>query len=202
MKSYPSITAKLNSEISIYAFDKLDGSNIRAEWTKKNGFHKFGSRNRLLGEDQGVIYKAQNLILEKYADDLEKKFKDQRYQQALCFFEFLGPKSFAGVHEEDDTHDVVLFDVNPYKKGIMSPADFIKEYGHLHIPNLVYRGNANEPFYEAVRHGKLDGVTHEGVVCKGVRSNQTIMFKVKSLSWLKELMQFCNGDEELFNRLK
>jgi hypothetical protein len=38
MKSYNSITTKINSEISIYAFDKLDGSNIRSEWIKSDAW--------------------------------------------------------------------------------------------------------------------------------------------------------------------
>jgi hypothetical protein len=44
MKTYPSISRDIVGQ-PIYAFDKLDGSNIRAEWSKKNGFHKFGSRD-------------------------------------------------------------------------------------------------------------------------------------------------------------
>ena len=37
---------------------------------------------------------------------------------------------------------------------------------------------------------------------KGVRSKQTIMFKVKSDAWLKRLMDYCEGDVNKFNRLK
>lgn len=50
MKSYPSISKNplLNKEV--YLFDKLDGSNIRAEWGSKQGFHKFGSLTKLIDE--------------------------------------------------------------------------------------------------------------------------------------------------------
>lgn len=202
MKSYNSIPTKVNSEIPIYAFDKLDGSNIRSEWTKKLGFHKFGSRNRLLGEDQGLIYNAKQLILDKYADDLAEIFIKNRYQKALCFFEFLGPQTFAGNHVETDKHDVVLFDVNPFKKGIIGPAEFIKTYGHLDIPKLLYTGKVNQDLYEKVKNSELDGMTEEGIVCKGKKSNQTIMFKIKSERWLKRLMEFCSSDINKFNRLK
>ena len=51
MKQYPSISHDIRS-VQAYAFDKLDGSNIRAEWHPKKGFWKFGSRTRLLGTDQ------------------------------------------------------------------------------------------------------------------------------------------------------
>lgn len=37
MKQYPSITTKFSKAKTI-AFDKLDGSNIRAEWSDKKGF--------------------------------------------------------------------------------------------------------------------------------------------------------------------
>jgi hypothetical protein len=35
MKQYPSIDATVRRGILVYAFDKLDGSNIRAEWDRK-----------------------------------------------------------------------------------------------------------------------------------------------------------------------
>jgi hypothetical protein len=202
MKSYPSIQTKINSEIPIYAFDKLDGSNIRAEWDKKKGFWKFGSRNRLLGEDQGLIFNAKELVLNKYADDLADVFKEQRYQKAVAFFEFYGPQTFAGNHVEGDAHDVVLFDVNPFKKGILAPVEFIRTFGHLETPRVVYSGKANQEFFDSVKQGTLEGVTDEGVVCKGVRSRQTVMFKIKSDDWLKRLMKHCSGDINRFNRLK
>ena len=59
MKSYPSIgywnTGVLGTHV--YAFDKLDGSNLRAEFTFKsaknnsfgNGFDRFGTKNQIIG---------------------------------------------------------------------------------------------------------------------------------------------------------
>ena len=40
-----------------------------------------------------------------------------------------GKKSFAGQHEQDDPKDIVLFDVNPHKKGFISPKQFIDILG-------------------------------------------------------------------------
>jgi hypothetical protein len=40
MKEYPSIDREIRFGEPIYAFDKLDGSNIRAEWNKKRKFWK------------------------------------------------------------------------------------------------------------------------------------------------------------------
>ena len=63
MKSYPTIPRQNRRLNYAYVFDKLDGSNIRAEWNPKKGFYKFGSRTRLLGTDQEFIAEAQELIL-------------------------------------------------------------------------------------------------------------------------------------------
>ena len=53
MKSYRSIpfANKIPENETFYVFDKLDGSNIRAEWNPKKGFYKFGSRSQLLTPD-------------------------------------------------------------------------------------------------------------------------------------------------------
>jgi len=40
MLEYPTIKKEVIN-IPIYAFDKIDGSNIRVEWGPKNGFYKF-----------------------------------------------------------------------------------------------------------------------------------------------------------------
>jgi len=50
MKQYPKILyfdqAPLNEQC--YAFNKIDGSNFRAEWSKKRGWYKFGTRNTMI----------------------------------------------------------------------------------------------------------------------------------------------------------
>ena len=50
MKQYPKILyfdqAPINEQC--YAFDKIDGSNFRAEWSKKRGWYKFGTRNTMI----------------------------------------------------------------------------------------------------------------------------------------------------------
>ena len=56
MKEYPSIPHidRGTGEFCI-AFTKYDGSNIRAEWTRKSGWSKFGTRTHLLGVDDPVF---------------------------------------------------------------------------------------------------------------------------------------------------
>lgn len=202
MKQYPEMTADIRRGLPVYAFNKLDGSNIRAEWSRKNGFYKFGSRKCLIDETH-PLGEAKKLIRTKYEDDLSKAFRKARFDRVIVFFEFLGDNSFAGQHAEEE-HDVVLFDVNPYKKGILPPTDFLKLVGHLHVPDVLYHGNATQGFEESVRASTLDGMSFEGVVCKTKNPKRTplpLMFKIKSRAWLERLRAYCAGDVELYKRL-
>jgi len=213
MKTYPSIESAncANKSISIIAFDKLDGSNIRAEWSAKRGFYKFGTRRRMIDHTDPHLGRAVLLIKAKFEKDLDKVFRRakpiQRFQKgAVCFFEFFGPRSFAGQHAKDDEHDIVLIDVAPNKAGLIPPREFIKLFGHLHIPEIVYEGRAGKEFIEKVQRGELKGMTFEGVVCKAPNPNrkktsQPVMFKVKSHAWLERLRTFCADDAKQFERL-
>lgn len=202
MKEYPTID-RPPQNVPIYAFDKLDGSNIRAEWTRKRGFFKFGSRKRLVGEDDPLLGKAQSLILAKYADDLERIFRKQRWQKAVCFFEYYGPNSFAGWHDPEDEHVVTLFDVAGDRKGLLEPRPYLKLFGDLDVAPLLYHGNANSELIAAVRESRLEGMTFEGVVCKGksVSPGLPLMFKLKSQVWYDRLKDKCGDDETLFEEL-
>lgn len=202
MKQYPTID-RPPQNVPVYAFDKLDGSNIRAEWTRKRGFWKFGARRRLVGEDDALLGKAQALVLGKYADDLANIFRAQRWQKAIAFFEYHGPRSFAGNHHPEDTHTVTLFDVAGDKKGLMEPRMFLKFFGDLDIAPLLYHGNANSDLVAQVRDGSLEGMSFEGVVCKGqyVSPGLPLMFKLKNQAWLDRLRAECGDDEALFNQL-
>jgi len=201
MKSYPSIQREY-SNVPIYAFDKLDGSNIRAEWTKKGGFGKFGTRTRLLDPNEKPLGEAAHLFMEKYSEPLAKIFTDNRWQKTVSFFEFCGENSFAGAHA-DEPHDVHLFDVSADKRGLLEPSVFLKTFQDVpHCP-LLYRGNCNSDFVEMVKSGTLPGMTFEGVVCKGTYFSPglPLMFKIKSIKWIEKLKTKCEGNDELFNKL-
>lgn len=201
MKEYPSIPTQIHRDLVIYAFDKIDGSNIRAEWSRKAGFYKFGSRTVLLDSSHDFLGEAPDIIRAKYEQALSDIFRKQRVDKAICFFEFFGPNSFAGQHKQE-LHDVVLIDVNPHKKGIDPPSDFIRLYGKLDIPKCVYIGKANYDFERGIKEGLIPGVTFEGVVCKGCcKGRHLTMFKIKSQVWLNKLTEFCAGDEKKFREL-
>jgi hypothetical protein len=202
MKTYPSIPKAFTAPQPVYAFDKLDGSNIRAEWHKKKGIVKFGTRRRLLDPKEEPLGEAVGLILDKYGEEIERRTPKLRADRVTFFFEFFGPNSFAGFHENEE-HDVVLFDVDVYKKGIMPPREFLKFSDGLEIPELIYQGNVNQDLVNAVWHSTLDGMTHEGIVCKwNPEKKQSInMLKLKSKAWLDRLKQKCGDDEKLFEQL-
>lgn len=203
MKTYPSIPKDINSDINIYAFDKLDGSNIRAEWSRKREFYKFGTKNGMLGEDHPIFGEAIPLIKTNYEWGLSDIFRRFKYESVVCFFEFYGPNSSFGWHEKEP-HQVILIDVSPMRKGILEPKEFINNYEHLGIPKMLYWGKANSIFVDSVKNSTLEGMTFEGVVCKarGTKKNhETIMFKIKSNAWLNKLKDHCKDDEKLFNDL-
>jgi len=199
---YPSITKNI-IDVPIYAFDKLDGSNIRVEWSRKNGFTKFGSRKRLLSRDEKPLGEAISIFEETMADSLVKPLKKLQVERATLFMEFSGLNSFAGFHEEEE-HSLTLFDVSLYKKGFMLPKEFMKIFDDV-VPTaeLLYYGKANSDFVKSVNEGVLEDMTFEGVVCKSQElvRNQQVRFKVKNQAWLDKLKHKCGDDEKMFNNL-
>jgi hypothetical protein len=204
MKFYPSITKDVRQDIYIYAFDKLDGSNIRAEWNSKKGFYKFGTRNQLTDENTMPFGRAIPLLREKYEEDLAMVFREQGWKDVLCFFEFWGPSSFAGNHNFEEKMDITLIDVNPYKEGILPPAKFLAIFKHLDIPKVCYEGYVTTELFDKVKQSTLPEMTFEGLVCKGANDKETkmpIMFKIKSKAWLDKLRDYVKDDERLFEKL-
>ncbi len=200
MKTYPSIEGSSKAPHKpCYGFVKYDGSSMRSEWSPKRGWYKFGTRHCMVDENTELYGKAVTLFKAKYGDDLEKVFKtDKKFRgvrEVIAFFEFFGSKSFAGKHEPDDTMDVVLFDINIHKKGIMGPKDFIDTFGHLKIAECIFQGNMGPELIENVRKGRLDCSSKydikteipEGIICKGSRGHDLWMTKIKTEQYLAEL---------------
>lgn len=188
METYPSINNIISNQ-PIIAFDKLDGSNIRAEWSRKTGFTKFGTRKRLLDENEQPLGEAIPLFMEKYAEELDKVFRKNRLEKMTAFFEFYGANSFAGFHE-NEPHEVMLFDIHQYKKGMLPPKEFLKLVGDT-VPTvpILFEGKATQEFIQSVKESTLEGMSLEGVVCKGGLDNRRrpVAFKIKSQAWLDKL---------------
>ena len=201
MKKYPRIyhykTAPMGAYC--YAFDKKDGSNIRACWDRKlsrktnftNGFSKFGTRNQLIKISRDPFALATEIFMDKYSEELDKKFRtDKRFRgidRIMVYGEYYGENSFSGQHVDTDEKDVLMFDIDIFKKGFLPPKEFINEFGHLGIPDVVYQGEFNEEFITKVRRNDFN--LFEGVVCKGVDSNKVWMVKIKTNEWLNKIKE-------------
>lgn len=180
--------------LPIFAFDKLDGSNLRFEYSHKRGFYKFGTRNVMIDENNEDFGFAVPLIRNKYEEALTKVFKSKDYrnsQSFVCFAELVGSKSNFGQHDfRNDNFDVVLFDVSQYKKGFIPPKQFINDFGHTGIPRLVYHGNLNKELVAQIKTNQF-GLT-EGVICKGTiqtkKDNSQLYYcKIKTNDWFDRL---------------
>jgi hypothetical protein len=159
MKTYPSITTKIDFSLSYHIFDKLDGSNIRAEWSPKQGFYKFGSRTQLLTPDQAPLYPSIEAFQTKYGEELGSRLSKAKVERAVCFFEWLGPKSSFGSHHDDiETMNPVLIDIDIYKKGLMPPEKFVDFTAGLEIPKLIHVGRVSEDMFQSVRNRTLPPV--------------------------------------------
>ena len=189
MKQYPEIPGGKKAPLGkpCIAFYKYDGSNLRWEWSSKKGWYKFGTRTRLFNETDPIFAPAIPLFMETMADELVERFKDieKGISSAIVFTEYFGIQSFAGGHVEDDPKYLKLFDVNLYKRGIMAPRQFVKNFGFLpYAAKVVYDGTLNKSFIDDVRNGRYQ--VDEGVVAKG----DSFMVKIKTLAYLDKLKQF------------
>ena len=137
-----------------------------------------------------------------YGQTLGEIFGSQRYGAATCFFEYVGPNSFAGDHfDPPEEMEVVLLDVSPHRRGIPAPDVFVELFGHLRIPRYLGKRLLDDAFVESVRSGSLDGLSGEGVVCKTILKNRLRMTKIKRRDWLARLRAECRDDVEFQRRV-
>ncbi len=203
MKEYPSIESVKYAPLGEHclAFRKYDGSNLRVEWSKKSGWHKWGTRRRLFDHTDPDFGEAIGIFEKKYADDLVKVITDNKLfrsvNSVIVFMEFLGPNSFSGLHdpkvlagaginvESNGPKDVVVFDINLHKKGFLGPRNFVKTFEHLDVAEVMYDGPLTEKFISDVREGRYP--VREGVVCKGGDGHKLWMCKIKTNAYIQEL---------------
>ena len=206
MKSYPSINGEILRGTPVYVFDKLDGSNVRCEWSRKHKrFTKFGSRNVLIGEDHPILGKSIGLMISKYEKDLTDIFMKEQFEEVVCFFEYYGKNSFAGQHDLTEEQTVTLIDVNVHKKGMLFPNEFTKLFLKVETPHILHIGNFTKDIEDLVKNGTLEGMTFEGCVCKTIKPIKNgyppNMYKIKNIAWIQKVREFCKGNLELEKQL-
>ena len=128
MKPYPSITnipADFLGRACI-AFEKLDGSNLRFLWNRRRGWCQFGTRHRVFTATDADFGPAIPRFLESLAQPVEEAVlaRHPRVEEFIVFCEYLGPHSFAGLHDparlgvpDNQPMRLVPFDLN----GVLVP---------------------------------------------------------------------------------
>ncbi len=198
MKHYHTIEKNIEDYLGqhVFGFNKYDGSNFCAEWNKKlskksrftNGFGKFGTRTQMIKNASNPFTEAVNIFMNDYSEALDKIFCENKIFRGIDYItvygEFFGEHSFAGQHDWNEDHEIIIFDMFLYKKDFLKPRDFVDIFGHLKIPTLVYQGLLDETVIYDIRQ-TLN--LKEGVVFKGVSENKVFMAKLKTDSWLKKV---------------
>lgn len=209
MKEYPSIAGSTGQAFvdlgDAYVFDKLDGSNLRFEVALKKGLVKQGTRRRLFDLSDPVFAEAIAVFNSTLLESVQKLIKDNRWERTIVFTEFWGENSFAGLHEASDKKHLSIFDINPYKKGILGPREFLKlTEKELPFPltaKFLGRHHWTRGFVEKVWYGQLPDVTLEGVVGKIGEGHSLQMAKAKTKSWVDKVHEKLSPEaaEELLN---
>jgi len=183
----------------IFAFDKLDGSNFRAEWNRKlskkthftKGFKKYGTRNRVITNGNDQFYEMVEIFRNKYADKVDERFRTHKlFKNAdtiTLYGEFYGPSSFGGFHDWNEEHDIYFFDAFIYKKNFLSPSEFFSEFNDISMPRFIYKGLFEPQFILDVQQNKFN--LREGVVYKFIDNGKITMGKIKTLEWLKKIKE-------------
>src|SRR5690606_971383 len=92
MKSYPSIPGSWGQSFealgNVHVFDKLDGSNLRFEVTRKKGLTKHGTRNCLFDASDKVFGGAIQVFEETLLDHVSQMVQDNKWDSVIVFGEF------------------------------------------------------------------------------------------------------------------
>lgn len=187
MLQYPSIDSWKKSPIgnSCIAFNKYDGSNLRWEYSPKQGWNKYGTRRQMFDKNTPMYNQAIELFNDNMGQvivDSVNHFHGRKVERITAFTEFFGQSSFAGSHELDEPKQLKLFDVFVFKKGFIAPKQFVKLFSrHEWSADVIYEGNMSNEFINDVRNGKYP--VYEGLICKGNDWSS----KIKTIEFLERL---------------
>lgn len=199
MKDYPSIPRATGTSFreipGALIFDKLDGSSMRSEWSKKRGWYKHGKRSGLVDDSNPHLVQVPKLFMETLAEPLTHLALAQRWQNLVVFYEFWGEYSFAGLHFDGDEKKLTVFDAAPDKRGILGPQEFRRIFeGKVDTPAYLGTTNFTRGYVERVRQGEIEGITFEGVVAKAGDRHDIIRAKAKTQAWIDKVIEL-HGEE-------
>ena len=195
MLHYPKIPSSKHCKLGpCVVFDKVDGTNLHWDWDREFGWHAFGTRRDSFNlVDQGIaefeaahqnLVGAAALFQEQLAAPADQLLQSLEANQAVLFTEYVGDNSFAGGHRPEDGKRLVLFDVSLDTR-LLGPLEFLKHFGHLEIPRVLYQGKFKGNLLEEIYQGKYD--VAEGVVVKGGSGSDLWMAKVKTKAYEEKL---------------
>jgi hypothetical protein len=197
MKGYPSIdraTGQSFCEIpNAYVFDKIDGRNVRVEWSPKKGWDKWGSRHQTFDpvKPEHPEYRmVQSIFNQIYAEPLARLATDRKWKMLTVYLELWQANSLGGVFDPNNNEFyLTLFDLEPFNQCMMGPKEFLKVVAPL-VPTAAFLGQINwtRGFVEQVRAGQVDGVTLEGVVAKAGERHKQLKAKAKTQKWVDMIL--------------
>jgi len=191
MKPYPSIPRAVGQSFfeipNAYLFDKLDGRNVRVEWTKKQQWHKWGSRHRLFDATDAEFAPAIPLFPQIYAEPLARIATKNRWQGLTVFLELWQQDSLGGVFVPEQPFQLTLFDVAPYKECQMGPREFMRTFEGVPTAKFLGMTNWTRGFVDQVRRGEV-AVTLEGVVAKAGERHKLMLSKAKTQKWIDAIL--------------
>ena len=185
MKTFPSIRQS-RKPFKAHIFDKLDGTNLRFSWNKKEGWYEYATRTRPLPADHKLYQIGYEIFLNKFADKIVSVASRNNWKRLDVFFEFYGENSFAGRHYLNEKQTISMIDLAPNTRGFLNPLEFLELFNDLNIASYLGEADWNEDYIEAVRTGLVEGITFEGVVAKA--ENKQRMAKAKTQKWIDKVI--------------
>jgi len=209
MLEYPSVprsTGQEFREFDAYLFDKLDGSNLRFGYSKKQGWHKFGTRRSMFNETDPLFGRAIPLFKETLSEPLTELARKHNWKSCTVFAEFWGKSTLGGRQTDKDSRVLTVFDIAVENLGLLDPREFMNiAYSSRiavdNLPRMLGRVRWTRGFVEKVYNGEVDGITHEGVVGKAVEGRELILAKAKTKAWIDSIKEMYKEDEKMVERL-
>lgn len=192
----------------VWAFNKLDGQNFGVKYNpNQKAFTGFHSRKCLVDETSEAFGAAVQYFKTYLEEPLKEIIAQNRGKRQLFngvkeidfFFEWYGPNSFAGFHQEGDEMTLALIDLFLQKKGYIEPQPFYDLFckdPRIPTPTLIYRGPLNQDFIKEIQENdwtkpeckypevKEGVVARRSTLMKGQRMPKV---KIKTKWWLDKL---------------